>query len=778
MNPTSRIVASGLLVTSLLTAQGPELPQPADAAFAGQRLPALRTPIHTAPPDLGIEYGIWAAGETYKASFHGGMTFVPYLGAGYPVTQTLHWRTASARLGTHELLTQKPPVPVQGEWRYEYRFGPITEAYDVRVEGLEQTFVLHQRPAAGDLVIRGVVTSRLRAPNVASAHQALVFADEQGQAIVSYGSAVAFDARGDRVLVDTACTDGTITLTLSGAWLEHAALPVTVDPTMVRIPLWYWVGPSHGLSEDIDIAIRPGTPINNVLLTNTRQASATDVDVWASVFNNDFSYTSNHVIFADLAVQWSTDQASCAYVNGRWVQVFRRHFVNDPVVRSVLRCHVHSVGNLALQSNVGFLDPPADRNDWRPDVGGVLSSGSSALVVFQREDNTANGGAFANTDTSDVRGCLLDVMTVDGTFGSTFAIKANAAMDNERPSVNQVAEGGASFSWVCVFQRILDGVANEDWDLVGARIADNGNVASGTWTSDLADASPSLHQLGPVVEGTDGRYAVAFATVDIAAVARPTSINGRKVQLERFNWADGNASPGGDQANVVMDSASDRRFEASGLGHDLLDSSHWVVGIREVAPGTPGLSYARVGFRGEKTEGVNNLYSIAGNQPSRASCAFTTYGDGFLFAYSADNGTDHPVFGHEVTYNLAQAEVNFGTSCSTAGLNWVGNQQIGAQFNRIELSGAPSSAIHLMLLSFASENLPVIHPSVAAGCRLFVDLGANYVGSFPIAIGAAASWELPLPEFLTAQDLFFQDWYLDATGLLFSTERIKVPIVK
>ena len=60
--------------------------------------------------------------------------------------RTLRWRTTSAKVGEVELV-QDAPQHHRADFRYEYRFGPITEAYDVLAEGLEQTFVLHQRPS-------------------------------------------------------------------------------------------------------------------------------------------------------------------------------------------------------------------------------------------------------------------------------------------------------------------------------------------------------------------------------------------------------------------------------------------------------------------------------------------------------------------------------------------------------------------------------------------------------------------------------------------------------
>ena len=40
----------------------------------------------------GQAYGMWAAGSRYKASFHDGFCFVPYLGGAYPRNQPWRWR--------------------------------------------------------------------------------------------------------------------------------------------------------------------------------------------------------------------------------------------------------------------------------------------------------------------------------------------------------------------------------------------------------------------------------------------------------------------------------------------------------------------------------------------------------------------------------------------------------------------------------------------------------------------------------------------------------------
>lgn len=798
MTLITRVLAATLIGTNLLSAQTPddhgvlssytpiapksqEEQLPASSDHAGDKLPSLRTPIHTAPTDLGRQYGIWAAGDDYKASFHDGMTFVPYLGADYPMTQSLRWQTVSAKVGETELVENMTAKPVQSDWRYEYRFGSFTEAYDVRGEGLEQTFVLRTRPAAGDLVIRGSVTSGLHADNCSSSHQALVFFDDDQRAIINYGSAVAFDANGDRVLVGTAYEGGTITLTVPAAWMEHAVLPITVDPLLSRAVTGLGGFNPYGQVESVDIGRDDQAQTNNILITYTRAVSATDSDLWVRLGSDDFAGQSINLIFSDITNNWVTDQTSCAFVGGasRWAIVFRRFFPNSQT--SQLRCHVHDSGDLTQQSNVAGFAPPAGSNDWRPDTGGVqaFASGNQALVVFQREDNSATSGNFATTGSSEVYGCLLDATTPNGAFGTRFVIKPSSFHDNERPSVNQLAEGGSSFSWVCVFQRFITGVTNEDWDLHGARIAQDGTVAPGTWSSSLANVTPKQHQLGPIVEGASGRYAVVFSTVDVASTNFKTAlITGKQLHVERFDWVDGATIPSGNQPNVTLRNSIDRRWEAGGIGYDTNTESHWACAYRSTGPGTGSLYYARVGYNGEPTEG-GILASGTGWVGLGGACVFDDDSNDFLYAYALSIGASNTVFGHTLTYEMVSPPSTFGVSCSNASLDWTGSQQIGSEFGRVSVSGAPPLAVHIMLAATTTANVPVTHPIVFPGCRLFVmAAGPGYLGAFPTAIGANADWQLPLPGFLDSQSLYFQDWYLDANGLIYSSERLTVPIVK
>lgn len=731
---------------------------------------------------MGSAYGTWATADSYKASFHDGMTFIPYLGTEAPATQSLGWTTASVRLGNNELLTGNAPRHANTEWRYEYQFGAVTEAYDVRPEGLEQTFVLYQRPTGGDLVIEGTVSSTLHSPVREAGHQPLAFCDDQGRPVIEYGSAIAFDKNGARVLVTTEFANDTITLRVPGNWVEQAALPITVDPLLTRVI----VTTGSSIITDIDIGRDDQSSSSNVAITYVRAVSSTDSDLWVLLRNDDYSAAPNTLIFSDVTATWDTDQTSCAFVGGasRWAFVFRRYFPNLTTRTSHLRCHVRASGDETFLTNYGSLPATSGINHWRPDVGGVqaFASGDQAMVVFQTEDNTATNDHFAPTSNSVVQGCLLDVTSNNGTFGTPFPIKANPAFDSERPSINQVAEGGGSFSWACVFQSYENGIANEVWDLMGARLGSDGTVATGIWQSDLASALTDQHQLGPCVEGANGRYAVVFATVDRATVPFKTSlITGNEIKAERFDWAHAAADPSGDQSTVLLRGNFARIFEATGIGFDTDDRSHWACGYRSVPPGSGSAYSTMIGHLGRISalQPYNAMHFGNDGQALGPVCVYNNDADEFMFAYAVETVVFHPVYGHTLTYTTAPPVSTSGLSCSNASLDWLGTQQIGAEFSSVRVSGAPPAAIHIMLAATVTTDVPVIHPIVFPGCRLLVmAAGPGYLGTFPTGVGANFTWQLPLPEALGSQTLHFQDWYLDANALLYSTERLTVPIIK
>ncbi|MCA8963447.1 MAG: hypothetical protein H6838_09755 [Planctomycetes bacterium] len=785
---------SGLLLAGLspLAAQSWETPPataPASTApqadqgdLTAARSPAatfaaLRTPIHTADADLGNAYGTWAAGDSYKASFHDGMTFVPYLGADYPHNQPLSWRTTSVRIGELELLGAAAPEHHHDDYRYEYRSGAVVEAYDVRAEGLEQTFVISQRPAAGDLVVTGMVTTALRVANVAAAPQALTFADAEGRALVGYGRAVAFDAAGARVEVTTAHEGGRVTLTVPASWVARAALPITIDPLLTRVTVANGTGSPVG---DVDICRHHESAPANVMLAYSRNASALDGDIWLRLCSDDCSTSS--LVFTDITSTWHSDRPAVTFVGGRnrWALVLRRYFVNNVVRASQLRFHVHDMNDTALSTTYSAISPPANGNDWRPDIGGVegYQLGDNAMIVFQREDNAATAGDFANTDYSGVYGAVLDLTTANGSIGAAFPIYAPVNSDTERPRVNKLMRGNNPRSWLCVFQTYDNTINNDDWD-IGARFAsDAGTVSAGLWVSSRAGLNLE-HKLGPVIDGNQGRYVVSYAVTDVATTPfKTTLINGKQLYTERIDWWSA-GSPTNHPANLIR-SNTDRRWETGCLAYDNFNAEHWALGFRAVSPGVPAAYYTRLGSHGLPLDGAQGalLYYVSGETPTSMACTMDVENDDYIFAFGVDDGAAEPLYAQRLAYPTPAPVTSYGQACSPVTLGWSGSRLIGDSQNLLQASNGNPGDLHLAVMSLASSNFMILDPAVPLGCRLLVDIGQpNYLGILPFRVGTTANWFIGFPEWLDSMTLYFQDVVFDGSYFR-GSQGLAVPIVK
>ncbi len=770
------LVPGSLLLVAGLSAQGlPESIQ-SDLQPATSALP--RVPIHTAAPEGVTAYGTWAAGDAYKCSFHDGMTFVPYLG-DYPQNQPWSWRTTSVRAGEVELLAanEDGPLPAahwHDEWRYEYRMGAFTEAYDVLHEGLEQTFVVTQLPAAGDLVVRGAVTSDLSTRDAAAAQQELTFADRDGLAILRYGQALAFDAAGNTTPVTTAFAGGEITLTVPGAWLAHATLPVTVDPLLTPAIV------GSALAKITDIGHDDRATTKNVMYAITMRVSNFDDDVRA--YLSDHDHTNSNSVFADITSGWDSDDASCAFVGGtdRWVIALRRYFPTWGIRRSHLRAHLHDSADPQFLTNVIYMSTPTGHNDWRPDVGGVEgnASGNNALVVFQREDNAISPytGNFRDTDTSATWAVLLETASPSGSFGTPTRYLSGPSQDAERPSVQPMAEGGSQFFWVVGAQHYASFLPDDDWDVFVARIDQSGNLLPGYWKPEM-HAADTHHQLGVQLDGQDGRYLACYSTVQRPTTpAKYGNVRGERLCVERFDWSQSSSATPVTYPMVEIETASTPVFEPGGVAFDSNDRSHFAIGYRDMTATLRAVKYARVGYTGNVTEGPALLFAAAGMTPSNASCIYIGDLRRFAFCYSAPLATPR-IYGRSLADAPAPPVSATGFGCSPATISWSGRRQIGSEFETIRIQGAGNGAGNFMLVSLASADQLMIYPGVASGCRLLVDNGPAFLGTMPFRAGNNASWRFPLPEWLPTTTLYFQDWILSGHSFE-SSRRLAVTVVK
>lgn len=746
------------------------------------RLGESRVPVHSRATGPGeAPYGIWAAGDAYKASFHDGMTFVPALGASYPVNQPWSWRTRSIRIGETELVTLHTTGQPRCEaFRVEYDLGAAIEAYDVRDDGLEQSFLITSRPPGnGDLVVVGDVTSALTAATREAAFAALVFCDASGTGIVGYGRAVAIDATGRRFPMRTAHAAGEVRLSLDAASVAAASFPLCIDPLLGNQLQYVAQGNAVGAGA-VDVAIEDEHPSTNQMVVRTWPFSATDLDVRASI--GDVATSAATTVFADLSSTSASDHAHAAYVAGgnAWVIVYQSLDLATNVMR--LRAHQHGGGSTAFGSSVSTASTPGG-SAWRPVVGGTAanSSGTHALVAFQFEPGATT---FAQTATSQVHAVRFETTALGGMFNLPFVVRATANVDHERPAINRTADGGIGFPWLVVDQEFDNTIAADDWDLVGVLVYVDGTTSSNQWVSDLN----GMHKLGPVVDGRHGRFCVAFSTC-ATTWGKVANVWGNDIRVERLDWTTGSPlpSPAGDRQPVALFAAHpNRTYETGGIAYDGDSRSHWFVGTHFDSGSARELRAFGVGYRGERAGTPQTLMVASPTSISTCAVAHSERTATTNFAWTAfENGATATAYTRAGTSSPPVAVLSSGSACSATTIEWTGpaqqnpwrNQLSGTDLAALTAAGAPANALHVVLVGSASTlPVPIVHPLVLPGCELLVPAsGPDYLGTLPLGVGTATAWNLPIPEFWVTA-LTFQDWILDpATGMLSASHRLRVP---
>lgn len=759
MNRSLRAASSlVLMLAASLSAQESHAPSSLPAPVA---LPALRTPIHTQPDDEGQPYGVWAAGAGYKVSFHDGMTFVPYVGKAAQ-SHTVAWRTVSARVGTTELATAAHPALRYSAWRAEYDLGGLVEAYDVRDEGVEQTFVVARRPAgSGDLVIRGALTTSLSALPV-DGHDPVAFVDGAGRPLVHYGAATAIDAQGRRCEMTTTTVEGGLELRVPAGWLATAAFPLVVDPLLAATTV------AAG-AEVTEVAVAHD-PLggNNVWYAEVR-VSGTDEDL--NLYRTDENGLNPVLVFADLSGSISTGEPSLGVSRSAAsvaLAFTRRSTISDT---TRVRVHRHSRADMVFNSSILLVPNAAAENQWRPVVGHDLSasSGTTLPIVFQKETT----GAFANIGTSSIEGVHLDLAGA-GSFGGSFVVAASAIADHERPTIAKAGAGPLPV-WTVGYQKATNVLLLGTWDVALRRVDDA--TVSGEF---MIDGSLDRHEFTPKLGGLNGRLMLFYgASTTTQVAARPAGSMCHSVRGVRLDWNGSTfETPHG---NRLLLSYADPRIEIGGVDYDTNSDSHWAMSFRSSA--TENVYVRTYGHTGlQLVDELVEAPSVAIGTSVRGGIAFQANDDQFLIAYGMSNPPASATARlRRLTYPSLLGPTNSGSACTTTQLDWFGTQWIGSEYCGVAMQGAPSGTFTVVLAATAPASLQLFGVGgVHDGCWLLVPIaGPDYLGMLPPVIGTNGFWQLPLPEAIADTDLRFQAVTFDpATNEFFSSSRLTVPVRK
>ncbi len=629
----------------------------------------FRAPIHTQDADpIGGEYGTWASGQTYKVSFEDGLTFYPAI-----AKQDAHvrWQTTSVRVGNRELLSTDLVEREHSDWRYEYHYGEVTEAYDVRVDGVEQTFVFPTIPGQGDIVVTGRVSSPLEFQEMSPQHSSVEFANSDGESLVKYGAATVFDAAGRSLQITTAVAGQDIELRVPAAWLATATAPVTIDPllstTVVR----------NSSGNTIRVEMARDDESNQLLIAYGRWIG-NNVDLFTILCNDDFSAAT--LVYSDVTASWESSDPAFGFVAGgdKWLMTFTRKFSSSSYG---VRYRFHPKGLKQLQTNIKALASPSGKSARRSDVGGTaaFTTGSEALVVFEADTYTFSTG----TAHTEVWGSIFDATTE--TAGPAFLLSSQGtslAQNRDRglPTVNLESDGNGT-SWIACWQEYNLGITDDDWDIYATKVGTDGSV---TIATNIGQLTKSRHSVRPRIAGRGGRYLLAFGeSNNPGGKGEPTG--GQNLFAQRFNWNE-NRPVATRLAMTSVRSVASVTYFPGNVAFDSDNESHWVIVSHGQAPNQVVFADV-IGYAGGIVESLT-VSPVVANTDFSPAVIYNDDTDDFAIAFGS---TNHKVYGRMLTRNVAGTST-YGIACGPGSITSTGLPQSGSQFFKVTLVGtAPNT---------------------------------------------------------------------------------------
>lgn len=352
-----------------------------------------------------------------------GAKFVPVLGEKAPRTLPIRFGLPQARVAGAGLRSDAG-VPVLDGRSARVDHGAIVEVYAFAPKAVEQSFVIEELPARGELTLTLPIETELAGRDTAGG---LVF-DVPGFGTIAYGDATIVDARGRKVGAESRVVGGAIEIRVPESFVRAAKLPLVVDPMIVP-DLDIEVGSST--SADPDVAF---DGVHHTFLVVYERANASNEhDILCNPVNE------NGAILATKAVEASdedtVDPSVCDVDLNQtffcaWLK--NKSGVLDDI--QVQGCAVSAGGSA---SSVHELSPGSD-NESHPVVGGA-DAGANLVIAWQ--ENPAIGGGGEN-----IAARLFNVGS--STLGSKIDV-ADGSADEVLPTVNKHSVDN---SWLIAYE--------------------------------------------------------------------------------------------------------------------------------------------------------------------------------------------------------------------------------------------------------------------------------------------------------------------------------------
>jgi hypothetical protein len=690
----ARVVLGLWLVAPVLAELHTPLPDGWDRGFGLQRLDGAL---------LGL-------GPRYLVRFEPtGFALTPALGTAAPKARPLAFSLDSVWRGEARLY-QSPRegvVPVEEGPFVRYDRGFLIESYEVRQDGIEQSFRFDALPpGTGDLVVRGRVRTELPAPPAGAVAEGLRF-EVQGLGGVSIGAVTGIDADGRRA-AGTLRFDGTfVELALPAAFVETAALPLVLDPL---------IGPSITITGADDRA--PDVAYN------------ARFDVYLAVWQRSFG-ASTRTIFVQRFSSMGELLGTPALIGG-----FLLFDMLRPTVANVNGTDqflvVYQSNNLSLGSSqlagrtVQATDGSLIGNtvevahspvllDFEPDLGGhtgALNDGTHAVVAYRTLDGLRARSIFVPRADEPVP-------------GPTAVLSSNP--DDRAPALPKISGGAGRF--LVVWERLVP--ANGGRDLYAAAVNPTaGIIASPTRLS----SDPAADEEHPACATADGTHFLVAYEKQPGGTADHHDVACRMVAFSPGTLTIGSESilAGGefDQTSPCVDFAGPKALVGwRSTGGLPFQNGLYVRGFDRTtcAPCEPPVQFA------------TSLAGVVHDFPEIAA----RYGGGLLrdeamLVWEAVSSTEGP----DVKARLVEAlgggpVVDLGGGCGAGGTASVnGPVAIGNPAFAFTLAGAPPGATAAVF----NVNLPGA-PVVCGSCSL---TPFYFAIPYPLLFGGAR-FALPLP---------------------------------
>lgn len=393
----------------------------------------LEFPLFDAPGDGRV----WALGADYKASFGSdGAAFIPFLGSDSTESASLHFALRQAVVAGVELpLAAKPPI--RRDRAVELDHGSLQEIWQVRADGIEQTFRFAALPVRGELAIAIDVSTGLGAtPDGAG----ILFAGER--AAVRYGRAFAIDAKGERLTLETTWHDGRITLRVPADFVARASLPLLIDPLVSNAASFTDVGYVWSGDAAFDASL------GEYVVTYTREYSTTDHDVFVRRFDTELQPRGGPLTIDFTTTLWADSHIAGLEARDRFLVVASEGEDVAIVGRTISIGATVGVSNSFTIARFGM---PSVRDGRRgdPDVGGSSLDASSArwIVVWRWSDPNPY------VEDGEIEGRTVDA---DGiSLGPLHVLSDPAAISTDPCISKHGGEQPGQERWAMVFRRFV-----------------------------------------------------------------------------------------------------------------------------------------------------------------------------------------------------------------------------------------------------------------------------------------------------------------------------------